>query len=334
MNNSQNLMVILDVESTLYLETMNLQLPEDRFVKVRKLDLYTKVVTNYHCGKQGIEIRIDSLSGDGSRSWIKISNGLNKFVRDSTETTRVLGDDENCSANTGQPVIQESRIVPYSQKETDEPTAKAKPKMEQISNHERKWIDIEPCQEKYMPEDARSYPVSKRMVLSLRHGTAIPRQEDGQIELWRLKADSKPVFPNNVCWSIGLWTDHLQKGGGRKKRFQFCTIFSGSEILDLRAIQVHSGENPVVPSLLDNVLIPDIFFEFVYHVGCYFNMHSIIASGLLAGSNIHGRDRPTVFFAAVDPMDKSWVDKEKHDLTQPRHAADKQIWKVNQDAVY
>ena len=58
------------------------------------------------------------------------------------------------------------------------------------------------------------------------------------------------------------------------------------------------------PSLLDNVLIPNNFFEFAYHVGSYFNMHSIIASGLIAGGKNHGRDRQTVFFTAVNSMDK------------------------------
>ena len=59
-------------------------------------------------------MRIDSLSGDGSQSWIRISNGLDKFVRDLTEKTRTLGDNENNAAGTGQPVAQELRIVRYS----------------------------------------------------------------------------------------------------------------------------------------------------------------------------------------------------------------------------
>ena len=68
-----------------------------------KFGLVLKVTTNYHQRKPGIEIRIDSLSGDGSQSWVRISNGINTFVRDLPKTTRILGDDENSS-----PVIQES----------------------------------------------------------------------------------------------------------------------------------------------------------------------------------------------------------------------------------
>ena len=58
-----------------------------------------------------------------------------------------------------------------------------------------------------------------------------------------------------------MWIEHLLKGGGRKKIFQFCTNYTGSQNLYLRAIQGHSGETTVDPSLLDNVLIPDNVFE-------------------------------------------------------------------------
>ena len=86
---------------------------------------------------------------------------------------------------------------------------------------------------------------------------------------------------------------------------------------------------------MDNVLIPGNVFDFIYHVGSYFNMHSIIASELIAGGRIHGRDRQTEFFTAADPMDKNWVDQgEEHDPTQPRYAAYKHVWKVTEYAVY
>ena len=51
------------------------------------------LVTIYQQGKPRVEIRTDSLSGDGSQSWIRISNGLNKFVRDLTDEIQTLYDD-------------------------------------------------------------------------------------------------------------------------------------------------------------------------------------------------------------------------------------------------
>ena len=67
----------------------------------------------------------------------------------------------------------------------------------------------------------------------------------------------------------------MAEGGGHQKIFQFCTDSSGA-ILYLRALQGHSGRNLIDPSLLDNVVIPDVFFSYSYHVGCAINLHSII----------------------------------------------------------
>ena len=54
-----------------------------------------------------------------------------------------------------------------------------------------------------------------------------------------------------------------QKGGRNKKIFQYCTDSSG-KILYIRAFQGRSGRNPIDPSLQNNVLIPDDFFEYIY----------------------------------------------------------------------
>ena len=83
-------------------------------------------------------------------------------------------------------------------------------------------------------------------------------------------------------WSDKKWKSTIAKGGGHKTRFQYCTDPSGA-ILYLRALQGHSGRNLIDPSLQDNVLIPDDFFEYIYHAGCAINLHSIINSGLIPG---------------------------------------------------
>ena len=110
----------------------------------------------------------------------------------------------------------------------------------------------------------------------------------------------------------------MARGRGNKKIFQYCTDASG-EILYLRALQGHSGRNLVDPSLRDNVLIPDGFIKYMYHVGCAINLHSIINSGLIPGGQNLSK-RQTVFFLPVDPMDKEQTDLEKIDLKAPRLA--------------
>ena len=88
------------------------------------------------------------------------------------------------------------------------------------------------------------------------------------------------------------------------------------------------------PSLQDNVLIPDNFFEYIYQIGCAINLHSITNSGLIPGGQNLGKARQTVFFTSVDHMDKEHKDPYKIDLTKPRLASYKQKWKVHQDTVY
>ena len=73
------------------------------------------------------------------------------------------------------------------------------------------------------------------------------------------------------------------------------------------------------PSLQDNVIIPDGFFKYIYHVGCAINLHSIINSGLIPGGQ-NLSNRQTVFFLLVDPMDKNHNDPVNIDLEAPRLA--------------
>ena len=121
--------------------------------------------------------------------------------------------------------------------------------------------------------------VKKRMTTLLRHGPS--REEDGAIEFWRLKDDLRNEFENSQ--SDEMWKSKMAGGGGIKKRFQYCTDSSGHEILYLRALQGHSGRNPLDPSPQDNVLITNDFFEVIHHIGCAVSSHSIMNSGLIPG---------------------------------------------------
>ena len=124
-------------------------------------------------------------------------------------------------------------------------------------------------------------------------------------------------------------------GGGNKKRFQYCADPSGQEILYLRVLQTHSGRNSIDPSLQDNVLILNNFFEYTYHIGCSINLHSITNSGLIPGGQ-NLIKRQTVFLTSVDPMNKEHKrDPNKIDLQAPRLAwYHQKKWKKHQNTVY
>ena len=112
-----------------------------------------------------------------------------------------------------------------------------------------------------------------------------------------------------------------QEAEATRKIFLYCIDSSGQEILYLRALQGHSGSNPIDPTLQDNVLIPNNSFEYIYHIGCAVSLHSITNSGLIPGGQNSSRDKQTVFFTAVNPMDRDHKDPYELDLTKPRLAS-------------
>ena len=149
---------------------------------------------------------------------------------------------------------------------------------------ERIWIDTEPG-----AQSDQAYPVAKRLNTLLRHGH-LPREDDGAIEFWRLKDNLRNKFEHSPHWSDEKWKSTMAKGGGNKKIFQYCTHLSGQEFLYLRALQGHSERNLIDPSLQDNVLIPNDFFEYMYHIGCAIKLHSITNAGFIAGAQNSSRE--------------------------------------------
>ena len=143
-----------------------------------------------------------------------------------------------------------------------------------IPIRERTWTDVEPG--RYSLSD---YPVSKKLIHLLCRGS-LPRDNDGAIEFWRIKDHLQNHFMFCHHWSDEKWKNSMAGAGGQKKRFQYCSD-SSEAILYFRALQGHSGRNLIDPSLQDNVIIPDGFFNYIYHVRCAINVHSIINSGLI-----------------------------------------------------
>ena len=157
---------------------------------------------------------------------------------------------------------------------------------------ERSWTVIEP--ENY---SSIAYPMSKQLSTLLRYGD-LPREGYGAIEFLRSKDYLRYDFVHSQHWSDEMWKSTMARDGGSKKRFQYCTDPSGQEMLNLRALQGHSGRNSIDLTLQDNELIPDNFFEYIYHIGCAINLHSITSSGLIPGGQNLSK-RQTVFFTWI-----------------------------------
>ena len=180
--------------------------------------------------------------------------------------------------------------------------------------NERKWKDIEPGNYSL----SLCVRDSKKVIQQHRHSQKVQREDDGSVQFCRINFYLRNQFPQTLYWSDDRWKLCLAAGGGAKRRFQYCTDDSGA-IIYLRALQGHSGRNLIDLSLQDNVVIPSNFFQHIHHVGCAFNLHSIINNGLILGGQNFSK-RQTVFFLPIDPIDKEHKDPEKIDLNVPRRA--------------
>ena len=119
-----------------------------------------------------------------------------------------------------------------------------------------------------------------------------------------------------------------------RKDFNIVLTRQDKKFFTSELFKVIQGRNLLDPSLQDNVLIPNDFFEYIYHIGCAINSHSMMNSRLIPGGQNLSK-RQTVFFTSVDPMYKEHKDPDVIDLSAPRLAWYKQkTWKKHQNTVY
>ena len=175
-------------------------------------------------GKHGVEIRIKSVNKDHSHSGVRISHGLNKLVTDLSNKEDDDNEQETPETKTEEFVLKMNVLAFASRSK-----AEAKPRRptsacsstRTVPICERIWTDIEPGTQSNL-----AYPVAKRLNTLLRHGQ-LPREEDGAVELWRLKDDLRNEWEHSQHGSDEMWKSKMQGGGGNKKRFQYCTDSSG-----------------------------------------------------------------------------------------------------------
>ena len=232
-----------------------------------------EVTTSFQHFKYGIEIRIKSVNQDDSHPWVRISYGTVKYVIDSIEDNT-----ENLADPQEEQIPQTSTNVVAARSK-----AKAKPQPWELAStttiplSERVWIDIEPSK-----QNLESHDLSKKIINLLRHNQTLYREEDGAIEFCKIKFHLRDHHSQIQNWSDDRWKACLAAGGGSKRRYQYCSDNLG-RIIYLRALQGHSGNNLIDPTLQDNVLIGPGILPYIYHVGSTFNLYSIVSNGLIPG---------------------------------------------------
>ena len=143
-----------------------------------------EVAISHHQGRHGIEIMVNSLSGDGTCSWVMIVGGTNKYETEVSEGTQ-----ENHMDDTGDSTGK--FVAKAGPKQTPIPTSSS---TATLPYHQRDWIDVEQG-----PYDKSCFEVSKKMIRLLRHDPSVFQEEDGAVE-FRILA---PMFRSERLLSIG-----------------------------------------------------------------------------------------------------------------------------------
>ena len=181
------------------------------------------------------------------------------------------------------------------------------------------WTDFEPG--KYWIDD---FPVSKKLIHVVRHGSPL-RDNDGAIEFCRAKDnlhDHKKFCHH--CFDK-KWKSAMEEEDTKK---DFCIVLIHEE---------QSRTSEFFKVIQDAILLISFITRqclYMCHVGCVFNLRSIIISGLIPwGQSLNKRQ--TVFFLLMDPMDKIHKEFDTIDLNAPRFAQSMhKAWKKQQNTIY
>ena len=138
----------------------------------------------YHQGRYGVETMIESLFRDWTVSWVRIVNGINKYVTETSEEILVASVENR---GTGKLVVKaEPRpkpIVPLS--------------LVSIPYRERKWTDVDPAKFSQV-----YFEVSKFMIRLLRHDDTLRREHDGAVRFDDLTELFKSRFFGMDSWRL------------------------------------------------------------------------------------------------------------------------------------
>ena len=171
----------------------------------------------------------------------------------------------------------------------------------ECTEHSFRWMKESGLMLNQQNSSFSAYEILKKVINFLRHSQTVQREDDGAVQFWRMKNYLQNQFPQIIYWSDDRWKACLSAGGGAKRRHQSCTdIFRNNYLFpsSSRTFRTQTFDR----SLQDNLIIQSGFFQQICHVGCAFNLHSIINSGLIFGQN--SSKRQTVFFLPIGPREK------------------------------
>ena len=243
------------VANTLYLEMIQLHKQKDGFKETWELGLYWKSRPVFSTFKMELKFEFGL--------WIKtILNLGSEFLMERSNMWSIL-------FKTTQKFLQiHKKSVCHKQA-----SRWLQPDQRQKQNHNREYSLGQQQPSQYMKEDGLTLSHQNKILLrtiSRRKWSiffdTIKRcrgKKMEQLNFYKIKFYLRNHHSQIQVWSDDRWKACLAAGGGSKRRYQYCSDNSGT-ILSLRALQGHSGNNLIDPSLQGNVIIQSGFFHYIF----------------------------------------------------------------------
>ena len=126
-----------------------------------------------------------------------------------------------------------------------------------------------------------------------------------------------------------------QEAEATRKDFNVVLIRQDKKLFISELFKVIQDAIPLILHYKTTCQFRTISSSTFYHIGCAIDLHSIANSGLIPGGQNLSKERQTVFFTAVNPMNKEHKDPYEIGFNPPRLAWYKQEkLKSHQDTVY
>ena len=172
--------------------------------EITKIGPVLDVKVYFHHGRYCIDIMIESFFRDRTISWVRVVNGIKKYVTETSEDIPVES-------------IELVRTGKFVAKAQPRPKPAVTLSPVSIPIRERKWIDINPAS-----FNEGCFAVSKFMMRLVRHEEYIPGEDDGAVRFDDLIEEFKVKFVGTSEWTVDGGENCLAKGGGGRQRFQHC----------------------------------------------------------------------------------------------------------------
>ena len=178
-----------------------------------KIGPVLEVTTSCLHGNIGVEIKIWSLNGDNTHSWVRISHGSNKFVINSNNNDTEVPEDqheEQASHLNAEEFVSQPKAKPPRREPADSSSRI-------IPMNRRNWIDVKPGE-----HSLSAYEVFEECNSSSSTISASTSRRGWSGYFWRMKEKLQNQFPQSIHWSDDRWKACLAAGGGgAQKRYQY-----------------------------------------------------------------------------------------------------------------